>query len=147
MWNELEKKNKQVWEDIVSRCENPAYKTLNLDNKFELVQSMAERIFLNLKENAEANGADLLIVNIDTDTISWLSEILSKHKINYFDLSSNLKKASNIHFKIDPHYNRNGHAVIANALKEYLLEKYFRENYRKGEIAYPSETDHNSIIH
>jgi len=58
--------------------------------------------------------------------------ILSKNNIQYLDCLPVLKEAylkkESIFFKVDPHLNKNGHEIIAQAVYKYLLPKLIAVN-------------------
>lgn len=119
----LKERDKKFWDVIKKNGDRGRYK-ITTDEQREMVKEESSKIFIDFKDMCDRAQVKFLVVNISKESLPWLTAFFLKHNIEFLDLSPQLKKNSNINFEIDPHYNRNGHRIIADLLVDYILERY-----------------------
>ena len=117
----LEKRDKEFWANARASSDFLRWiKENDFQNKYREI--IAREIIQYLHQAASQRGARLFIINIDIKQMDWLSNLLEELNIPYIDISPHLKNATNILFKIDPHYNSYGNQLIGDVLTEKLQD-------------------------
>ena len=120
----LRERDKKVWDEMGEEFDFGRFK-ITTDEKEEMVKEESSKIFLEVKNICDQAYVQFLVVNIDSSSLPWLSEILAKHNIEYLDLSPQMRKNyKKIKFEIDPHYNATGNRLIADFLIDYISNRY-----------------------
>lgn len=124
----LKERDRNVWEEIRLEREAKGYK-VTTDEHRKIMEEESEEIFRSFKDMLKETSSRFLVMYIDIRPMPrWLKYFLRDENIEFLDLSAVLRKAGNIKFEIDPHYNSTGHRIIANFLKGYLLETIKEKN-------------------
>ena len=119
----LKERDKKLWDEI---GENAArLRKIAKEQKKEVVKRESGKIFLGLKNICDRAHTNLLLVNIYPVSMPWLNVFFRENGIEYLDLAPRLNKVyKEIHFSIDLHYNEAGNKIIADSLKEYIINRY-----------------------
>ncbi len=125
MWHDLQERDRREWKETFAKWSGKRYK-ITSDNQEMLIKQTCFKIFHDFKCLTQHSQIGLLVVNISKKPIPWLEDFFRQENIDYLDASFVLTNASNISFKIDPHYNTTGNRIIAEYLKEYILQKYLK---------------------
>jgi len=123
MWNGLQERDRKEWEKL-ARQSNYMFNEITGDNQEGLIRETSFKIFHFFKIMLRNTQIEFLVVNIDKEPIPWLEDYFRQKNIDYLDVSPALKNATNITFKIDPHYTSIGNRIIADCLKAYILKRY-----------------------
>ncbi len=124
IWHALEERDRKAWAEIAARKDNGGYYKILSQTQLILVKEESFKIFRDFKNLLRDSQIEFLVVNIGSRALPWLEDYFNQEDINYLDVSFVLKNASNITFKIDPHYNNMGHRIIADYIKAYILKKH-----------------------
>ncbi len=89
-----------------------------------LMRETAARLLLRLRQATDAAGAGLLLAPIDDHPLPWLETWAGANGIAYADASPALRGQSGVRFRIDPHYNAKGHALLGEALAASIRARF-----------------------